>query len=281
MKPLYEWVADNGKIMHYTDLIFPFMDSGFMYGYGVFETIRVHDGVACWVRDHLGRLEQSARVLGVPYSVAYEHCEVLIDALIEKNNVNAGILNVYVTPGDGTEKREGRCCMVIRKTDAGHAAKRVRLALRQHRYPRQGLDCHKTLSWLKPVLDGKGHSYDDVLLYTEDGIITETTRSNVFLYDGTTVVTPKIETVVPGIMRHKVMEVVHELGLTFSERDIHIDELKTMTEIGVSNMIRGVQCVASVEGLNGGFEGKIMRNLDKKIMKKIENEIIKKKKKIS
>ena len=45
MKSVFDYVVANGDIVHKDELKFPFLDFGYLYGYGLFESIRVENGV--------------------------------------------------------------------------------------------------------------------------------------------------------------------------------------------------------------------------------------------
>ena len=54
------------------------------------------------------------------------------------------------------------------------------LDLRQEAFQKTPLDRYKTLSWMKNILEKRLSAHeDDVLLYSEDSVVLETSRANV------------------------------------------------------------------------------------------------------
>ncbi len=71
-------------------------------------------------------------------------------------------------------------------------------------------------------------------LITDDGVINEGSRSNVFFIKGDVIYTPPVEAVLPGITRDKVFEAAKAGALNIVETNIKYDELNAFDGIFIT-----------------------------------------------
>ena len=256
MTSVHPFISNNLSIDSSESLTFPFLDYGFLYGYGLFESIRVYKKKPLLIRDHFTRLRRGSIILDIPFE--YEQ-SVLIDhvnELIEKNDVEDAILNIYLTPGnrpnDPSQRRAANQCfmlMVMRPWPDYTDQCSISLEVRQESFQRTPLDRFKTLSWMKNVLEKRlSTEADDVILYNQAGHVLETSSSNLFFVKNNTIYTPKSNMILSGITRQFLMNHQNELGIEVIMRPIELEELFTFDEVFVTNSLRGIFMVESVVG---------------------------------
>ncbi len=124
---------------------------------------------------------------------------------------------------------------------------------------------HKTLGYAD-LFYGRNQAikagFDDVLYYNSNGLITETSYSNIFAVKGETLFTPNITTgILPGTVRSLLLE---NLGAT--EIDIHLNGLAEFDYFFVSSSVKELRLVGQIDN----FEFKINSNSFNKIRKKWE-----------
>ena len=61
--PVGNWVIKGTEIVSSASLEFPFDDCGFLYGYGLFETVRILNKTPLLLGSHLGRLQRTSIVM--------------------------------------------------------------------------------------------------------------------------------------------------------------------------------------------------------------------------
>ena len=67
MDTVYNNIATNLEIKDKKDLEFPFLDYGYLYGYGLFESIRVINGQPLLIDEHIQRLKRGSIILDIPF----------------------------------------------------------------------------------------------------------------------------------------------------------------------------------------------------------------------
>ncbi|MCJ7482355.1 MAG: aminotransferase class IV, partial [Thermodesulfovibrionales bacterium] len=72
------YVYVNGKIVHAKEASISVFDHGFLYGDGIYETLRVYDGAVFKLAEHLIRLFRSASLIGLSIPLNIDHLKIAI-----------------------------------------------------------------------------------------------------------------------------------------------------------------------------------------------------------
>jgi branched-subunit amino acid aminotransferase/4-amino-4-deoxychorismate lyase len=270
MSSVYPLVSVNLDLKKSSELSFPFSDFGFLYGYGLFESIRIQNGQPVLLKEHIARLKRGSIILDIPFTYEVEQLSISVYKLIKENNVENSILNMYLTPGDrGTDpaKLEIKApffLMVLRDRPEYDRDQKVSLDVRQESFQKTQLDRFKTLSWMKNVLEKNLGSTDHVLLYDKDQIVMEAANANVFFVKGEVLITPKSNVVLNGITRQYLIDHAKDLGLEVRMQEVFLDDLYEFDEIFLTNSLRGVIQI----GETTDFPGLSSKNITKLVQDK-------------
>ncbi len=254
----HPYVSVNGQIEAASDIQFPFDNIGFLYGYGLFETILVHNGKGVFLEAHFNRMVHSAQGLKLPFLVSHDQFLQWITALIKKNEVKDARLNLYLTADNFTtahgffEVPSTSLWMLLRPLAPTATRPPVKLFVKQETELRSPLHQHKTMSYLRNFYEliGKGQS-EDILWTDPQGNLLETSFSTVCLVQGKRVATPMRPDIIPGITRTIIQKSIEKLGLKWEERKVHRSELTVANEIFLCSGIQGVIGVGEVSGYTG------------------------------
>jgi branched-chain amino acid aminotransferase len=228
----------DGRIAPSAEITIPATDEGLLRGDGVFEVIRVYDGTAFALVDHLDRLERSAANLRLP-EVFRAELEGEIPALLEARGGSEfdGALRVVVTRG-------GR--RLLFTEPAAPMPSGVRLGVVTYA-PTRVLDGVKSLSYGANMLCSRlarERGFDEALLVTPHGRALEAPTSTLFWVnrDGTLCTPPLDEHILASITRQRVMRLIE-----VEERSCPIDDLWTASEAFLASTIREVQSIGAIE----------------------------------
>ena len=271
MKTVYNYVSANLAIKDKKELEFPFLDYGYLYGYGLFESIRVINGNPILIDEHIQRIKRGAIILDIPFYWTADELKDKATELIAKNNVSKGILNFYLTPGDRshdpaiTDITDPFLLMVNREWPNYPEEFYATLELRQESFQKTQLDRLKTLSWMKNVLENRlNKETDDVILFNDKHEILETTRANVYFVKDNTIYTPKSPMILPGIIRQFLLTNQEKIGYDIVERPITFDELADFDEIFLSNALRGIFFVKEILRFEGLHSKEVSKTIKKR-----------------
>jgi 4-amino-4-deoxychorismate lyase len=95
-----KYISINGVITPIEQAVVSVMDHGFLYGMGLFETMRTYNGRPFLLDRHLQRLQTSCAALGIQWSMTVEQVEQQMRELMEANNLQEAYLRYTVSAGE-------------------------------------------------------------------------------------------------------------------------------------------------------------------------------------
>jgi branched-chain amino acid aminotransferase group I len=267
-----EIVYLNGELVPRSKAQISAFDYGFLYGYGLFETMRAYSGRIFRLEQHLDRLRCSAKVLGLDVeSIDCDLEKALYDTLRANELADARVrLTVSGGEGDATPDLTGSSSPTVLIVATNYVAlsprKELTVAVSSIRR-----NSHSPISWLKSLnyLDNllarriaRSAGADDALLLNEEGFVAEASTCNVFLVSRGTLITPDEESgILPGVTRRAVMELAVKLGVKVTEAKVTLEELLKAEEAFLTNSLIELVPLVMVDGrsIGSGSAGRITK----------------------
>jgi branched-chain amino acid aminotransferase len=230
--------AVDGRIGPAEELTIPATDEGLLRGDGVFEVVRVYDGIAFALAEHLDRLERSGANLRLP-EVFRSELEAEIPELLDARGGPSfdGVLRIVVT-------RAGRRLLLTEPAVPKPSG--IRLGFVTYA-PTRVLDGIKSLSYAANMLTtrlAQERGFDEALLVTPHGRVLEAPTSTLFWVDrdGSLCTPPLDEHILASITRDRLMQL-----LEVQERPCPTDALLAASEAFLASTVREVQSIGAVE----------------------------------
>ena len=253
------WI--NGKIVSGKDAKVSVFDRGFLYGDGVFETMRSYDGIIFKADEHLDRLYNSLRIIKIKIPYSKLLLERHIYKTLEVNKLNNAYIRVTVTRGTGAVglakiDHMKPAVIIIVKNFAPYPTKMYRNGLKVkivkiRQNENSPISKIKSISFLNYILarfEAKKSGFDDAIMLNSKGMVCESTVSNIFLLKGRQLITPSLESgILPGITRKTILGLASKVGLTAKEKQITAKELYSADEIFLTNSLMEVMPVVNVD----------------------------------
>jgi branched-chain amino acid aminotransferase len=240
-------------------------DHGLLVGDGVFETLRCYGGVAFALEDHLERLEQGARALGLE-PPARELVREAARAVIAANDLTDARMRITLTSGAGppglVRARRPPTVLVSAQPLAPWPAAATAILSRWRRDEDSLLAGVKTISLVESVMalaEAHARGADDALILNRRGELCEATTANVFCIRGGGVETPPLSSgCLAGITRERVLRLS-------GGRETVLDPsaLDEADELFLTSSTREIQPLVAVDGrpVGSGEQGEITRDL--------------------
>ena len=244
----------NGRILSKQDVSISPDNRAFKYGDGIFETIKVEHKKVLFIEDHYFRLMASARMLRMQLSMNFtlEYVESEILKTIEALDLtNARVrLSLFRRVGGLYTPTNNETDYLIEASDLKVLVKeQYEVELYKDHYVFSGLlstikSTNRLINIVASIFKEE-NNYDNCILLNEKKHIVEAANGNIFLVNGTTIVTPALtEGCIKGIIRKKILEIVKkDPNLTLEEREISPFELQKADEVFITNAIVGIQPV--------------------------------------
>ena len=266
-----EWLEkENAKISVF--------DHGLLYGDGVFEGMRTYNGKVFRLRQHLQRLVESGRAIGLEMPMSADEFEKAIYETMKVNGLEEAYVRLVVTRGIGDlgldpescgtpevilitgklalyppELYENGLAVIIAKTRRNLAA-----ALN----PRL-----KSLNYLNNILakrEATAAGLKEALMLNADGFVAEATGENIFIVkDGVLETPPTDAGILVGITRQAVMELAEKNGIPVRERRLKPDDIYTAEECFLTGSAAEMAPIVQVDGrpIGTGKPGPVMKKL--------------------
>ncbi|MCU0771558.1 MAG: aminodeoxychorismate lyase [Verrucomicrobia bacterium] len=251
----------NGKLVPEPEATVPVFDRSFLYGDGVFESLRVSQGQPFRWAQHLRRLEDGAAGLHIDPPFPADELRNAVDRLVDANALPEAVLRITLSRGVGARGYSPRGAtnptVVMSLHPLPEAAGRsdLRWALATSRFrlpPDDPLSRWKTANKLLQVLaraEAEQAGADEALLLNARGELCETSSGNLFWVEGNRILTPPVQAgLLPGITRAVVLELAPAVGLLPAEESGTARRLAQSDGAFVTLSSLGVVEVGAVDG---------------------------------
>ena len=276
------WVFLNDRFVRKEEALVSVFDHGFLYGDGVYETLRSY-GSRIFMRDqHLVRLRRSAEAIGLELPIPDSQWPELLHDGMRRNDVGNdrtdAYLRITVSRGEGEIGLDPALCprpTVVIMTKALHPSPSalagdgasLTVAKTRRNLP-EALSPHiKSTNFLNNILAKResiaAGTFDSLFLNWKDEL-TECTVSNLFFISGTTLHTPAVDCgILDGITRSIVMTLAQEEGLRVQEGHYHVADLRRADECFLTNTSMEIMPVIRVDSfpIGEGHPGPLTRRL--------------------
>ena len=251
----------NGKLVPEKKAVVPVFDRAFLYGDGLFETIRVFNGKPFRWERHMQRLRQGARFLKI--RLPFSPDELLFSALklVAKNKMPDAVLRLVLSRGAGTpgysprDAKTPTVVMSLRPAPKSSSKNPVQWKLMTSSFRLSANDplaAFKTCNKLPQVLaraEADAAGANEALLTNTNGFVVEAASSNLFWIKGRNIYTaPLITGILPGVTREVVFEIAAALKIPIHEKNIRSKELAHMDGIFLSLSSFGIVEAKSLDG---------------------------------
>lgn len=254
MNPTYD--AFTGKFMILNGQLLPCNSSGFetvSAAPSVYEVMRVMQGVPLFLEDHLHRLENSMKYLCNDFLVSRREVAAQIRTLSEANQIRTGNVKLIITCNEAREnpaEQQILICFIPHHYPTAHEYERgIAMQTMELERPNPNAKFINIGVTEKVNAVKKETGTDEVLLVNHEGVITEGSKSNIFLVYENKVSTSALGLVLPGITREKVADICKSHGISLIESRPHTEELKKIRGAFITGTSPKVMPVRQIDDL--------------------------------
>jgi aminodeoxychorismate lyase len=251
----------NGQFVPEEQAVVSVFDRSFLYGDGLFETIRVYAGKPFrWVQ-HIERLQRGAEFLKIELPFSTEALRDFAGQLIERNQMKEALLRISLSRGVGrrgysTEGANGPfLAMTLHPASVTATGNPPgwRLVTSSFRVAvGDSVALHKTCNKLPQILaraEAEEQGADEALLLNANGEVAEAASSNLFWIEhGTVCTTPLASGILAGVTRAFVLELCGALTLPTAEKSLRPEALKQAEGVFLTLSSLEVVPVVSLDG---------------------------------
>jgi branched-subunit amino acid aminotransferase/4-amino-4-deoxychorismate lyase len=243
--PIQRYVILNGRLLDAGEARISPLGDGFMFGLGVFETIKVLNARPVFFSDHFERLRRSAGELGLAFTASVAELRARCEQCVSANGLGEGSLKVVVfqdTDGPGELIVVREKSYLPEHYERGFALKTFPGGQREGKL--FGLKTTNYLGNLQAKQAAKAAGCDEALFIDSAGLVLEGATSNMFVVKDGEVLTPSLDgRILPGIARARVLQLLKN----GREGAVPAQLLTGADEVFVTNALLGVMPVAAID----------------------------------
>ena len=264
----------NGEFVSEVDAKVSIMDRGYLFADGVYEVSAVLNGKMVDNDSHLQRLQRSLDELDLRSPISNTEIEEIQKSLIERNNLQEGIIYVQITRGVAErdflwpEDITPTLVMFTQEKNLRHpplAEKGASIILVPDiRWQRRDIKSISLLAQAMAKHAARKAGADDAWM-VESGYVTEGSSTNAFIVttDGTLVTPDLTNKILHGITRRAILRLAAEKNLTIEERPFTPEEAYNAAEAFATGSSFFVFPIVKIDGhiLSNGVPGPVTNTL--------------------
>ncbi|WP_035649770.1 aminotransferase class IV [Flavobacterium sp. ASV13] len=245
----------NGNVTQEENILT--QNRAFLYGDGVFETVKILNNKILFLEDHYFRLMASMRVvrMEIPMNFTMEYFEEQILKLVQEKNISNSArarITVYRNDGGLYLPKTNEVSFLIHATPLEGTLYVVNTAeyevdlYKDFYVTKQLLSSIKTTNKMINVtgsIFAHENGLANCILVNDTKNVVEALQGNLFMLTGKKLITPPIsEGCLNGIMRKQILAIAKKVeGIEISEEIISPFDLQKADELFLTNVITGIQ----------------------------------------
>lgn len=254
----------NGELVPRDEAKISVFDSGYLVGDGVWEGIRLHEGVFVFLDEHLDRLFGGAKMTGMDIGMTREELTAALHQTVDANGMRDGVhARLMITRGiKKTPSQDPRLTItpptiVIiaehKLADPVTADAGVRLFTSTVRrgspdYLDPRLNCHSKLHEVIALVQALEAGYDEALMLDIHGFVATCNATNFFVVRKGEVWTSTGQYCMNGITRGKVIQLCRQHGIPVYEKNFSLVDVYDADEAFVTGTFGGLTPVINIDG---------------------------------
>lgn len=254
----------NGDLVARDDAKISVFDSGFILGDGVWEGLRLHNGVIAFAKEHMERLWEGAKALHMKMNITQDDLMARIYETVDANGMEDGVhIRLMVTRGiKATPYQDPRVTITPPtiviipefKTPLKETISKgiklftahVRRGAPDVQDPK--LNSHSKLNCITACIQATEAGADEALMLDPHGFVATCNSTHFFIIRKGELWTSTGDYCLGGITRSKVILMAEKLGIPVKQKNFSLMEVYSADEAFVTGTFAGLVTVNSVDG---------------------------------
>lgn len=258
----------NNKIVSASDARVSVFDHGFLYGDGIYETMRVYDGVVFMLEEHIKRLHRSASLIELKIPQKPKEIKSAIHKTLEANSLKNAYVRLTISRGYGPAGLDPALCKkptfvimanAFTNYPEAYYKKGIKLIVSNvRRNLKEAINPQiKSLNFLNNILakiEAKKKKAYEALMLNSEGYLTEGTICNVFFVlnkkNKQVLCTPSVDCgILDGITRSIVLDLALKNRIKIKEGKFRKEAVYNASEVFITNTTMELMPVCRVDGV--------------------------------
>ncbi|OGX31382.1 MAG: hypothetical protein A3G37_00070 [Omnitrophica WOR_2 bacterium RIFCSPLOWO2_12_FULL_46_30] len=243
----------NGKFINEEEAKANILDPGFLYGQGVFETMRAYSADVFRLDSHIERLFNALTLVNIKSDIKPELLKKAVRQSLKENGLKDAYLRL--TAWQGIEKVNiailARSYDFFKEMDYRKGFKAIiSKTFRQNESsPLAKIKSSNCLHLLLAYQEARRNNADEALLLDTRGFLAEASRANIFIVKDNSLLTPSLDCgCLAGITRDTVLALTRGKKLRAVEAKINREDLEKADEAFLTNSLIEIMPLVWIDG---------------------------------
>lgn len=252
----------NGEYFEKEDAKISVFDHGFLYGDGVFESIRCYNGNVFALQEHIDRLYESAKSINLEIPETRDGMMRLVCKTIKRTKLKDAYVRLVISRGIGDLGMDPRKCpkpgiiIIVQQIAPLYGDlydKGIRVfTVGVRRVAGDAIDVRaKTLNYLNNILakiQASAAGCEEALMLNHLGYVCEGTGDNIFIVKNGCILTPPVESgALNGITRGFIFELSKKIDIACKEKNLTLIDIYTCDEAFMTGTLAEIIPVVEID----------------------------------
>jgi len=260
----------NGSVVDESEAMLSPQGLGTVRGFGVFDFFRMRNGSYTFLQDHLDRFERSQKFMGLSHIIGQDEIKDALDTLKDWNNFpDGGFKLVLLGEGGESDPKLSPFFYILNTNLNTHQAPPFASVI-LHDYQREYPLIKSTNYFTSLLLHRKRLMAGAVdVIYHKAGLISEASRSNVFVVKDGRMITPG-KNILEGISRKQVLTVAPDVIET-EVGEVTVADFLAADEVFICSTLKEICPIMEVDGkpIGKGKVGSITRKISQLYLERV------------
>ena len=257
----------NGEIGNYDEMTIPLADRSVFYGDAIYDAVLVLDRKPFTLDLHLDRLYRSCKLTEIKFDMPRDELIGEINKLLAASKMGSIMLYIQVTRGAAPRKHEypknakPNLIMFTSAVPLPQKDKRASLmSIEDLRFQYCNIKTTNLLPNVFAAEKATAAGATEALLHRGERVTEAAHSSILMIKDGTVIMPPLDELILPGITRAIVQKICDENGIPTQTRIFTVDEIMDADEIMLCSTTKNVVFVYEIDKKPVGGRNKPLRD---------------------
>lgn len=279
----------NGDLLPRDQAKISVFDSGYLVGDGIWDAVRLHNGVLVFLEEHMNRLFQGAKAIDLDIGLNKDQLTNLIWKTVNANKMQSDVhVRFMITRGNKKTPSQdprltvkGPTIVIIAEYKMANPLtkeKGIKLFTSTIRrgspdYLDPKLNCHSKLHEVIALNQALHAGADEALMLDINGFVSTCNATNFFMVKNNEVWTSTGQYCLNGVTRAKVIKVCKDNNIVIKEKNFSLTEVYDADESFVTGTFGSLTPVIEVDGkiIGSGKYGEMTRKLSEFYLKEIQS----------
>ncbi|MDD5687446.1 MAG: branched-chain-amino-acid transaminase [Elusimicrobia bacterium] len=266
----------NGRFYSKKNAKISVFDHGFLYGDGIYETMRSYNNIVYKIDEHISRFFKSAGLISLKIPFSKQYIKKSVYQTLKINKLKDAYIRMSLSRGEGEIGLDPALCpkptfvIIVKKfkpypREFCEKGIKIIIAKTRRNHPAALNPEIKSTNFLNNILakiEAKNKNAFEAIMLNIEGFVTEGTISNIFIVKNNVLKTPSIKCgILDGITRKYILKIAKSLRIKTKESFLKPKDLYTADECFITNTSLEIMPVSLIDNKKIMVVGKITKEL--------------------